>query len=577
MINGNTDGIKRHILEEMESLYEIECPRNEFLSMELAELLAHYTTLLGKEISLSISRSGRVMDVSVGTRENVTLPFLRMRRGTLGLSGVRCIHSHPDGSSRLSDVDIGTLLSARLDSMAAVAVRDGEPKSLCAAFIGKELSDIAYFGPYPLWEVPHAALMEEIESATQRVAENIRLKDTEEQQERAILVGVNASPEEMAELALLADTAGAVVVGSMVQLRGRDKAHYVGKGKLEELSLAVSAMEADAVILNDELSSTEVRNLEEALSVKVIDRTVLILDIFARHAKTKEGKIQVELAQLNYNLPRLVGEGTSLSRLGGGIGTRGPGETKLEVDRRRIRRRIVELEREIERLGSQRSLRREQRESNQVPEVALVGYTNAGKTSLLNAVANESQYAEDRLFATLDPVTRRVKLPSGREVLFTDTVGFIDKLPHELVSAFRSTLEEAARADLLLSVIDAANPEQEKQNDVVKGVLKDLGAGDKPILYVYNKADKLEDVPIGKAGEYYISAKTGQGMEALLAEVEKQLMPKMISLTVRLSYQEGAKLAMLKKHAVAIDIEYTEEHMIVRVELSETQAKRILG
>ena len=487
MIHGNKSGIKQYILDEMEQVYTHVCGRNEFISPLLIDFLTKYTALLGREISIYLSRAGHVLDVSIGDSDHVDLPYVRKRRGVQGLSGVRCIHTHPGGSSQLSSVDIGTLLSSRLDAMAALAVRDGEAKSLQAGFVGETLDQPVLYGPYPPYRIPQSYFMAEIERATVRVAEAVRLKETADARERAILVGVGASPADMQELAMLADTAGAEVLGQMVQPKaGRETSSYVGKGKLKELSLAISAADADLVIVNDELSAIETRNLEEALGVKVIDRTVLILDIFARHARTREGKLQVELAQLKYSLPRLLGEGLSLSRQGAGIGTRGPGETKLESDRRRIRRRIFELEKEIDKLSVQRNLRREQRQKNRVQEVALVGYTNAGKTSLLNALAKSEQYAENKLFATLDPVTRKVALPSGKEVLLTDTVGFVSKLPHDLVSAFRSTLEETTRADLLLNVTDAANPEHIRQMQVVREVLSGLGAQDKPMLEFFS-------------------------------------------------------------------------------------------
>lgn len=578
MIHGNTSGIKQYILDEMEQVYTHVCGRNEFISPLLIDFLTKYTALLGREISIYLSRAGRVLDVSIGDSDHVDLPYVRKRRGVQGLSGVRCIHTHPGGSSQLSAVDIGTLLSSRLDAMAALAVRDGEAKSLQAGFVGETLEEPVLYGPYPPYRIPQSYFMAEIERATMRVAEAVRLKDTAAARERAILVGVGASPAEMQELAMLADTAGAEVLGQMVQPKaGREASAYVGKGKLKELSLAISAADADLVITNDELTAIETRNLEEALGVKVIDRTVLILDIFARHARTREGKLQVELAQLKYNLPRLLGEGLSLSRQGAGIGTRGPGETKLESDRRRIRRRIFELEKEIDKLSVQRSLRREQRQKNRVQEVALVGYTNAGKTSLLNALAKSEQYAENKLFATLDPVTRKVSLPSGKEVLLTDTVGFVSKLPHDLVSAFRSTLEEATRADLLLNVTDAANPEHIRQMQVVREVLSGLGAQDKPMLHVFNKADRLAEPPAQAApNSCYVSAKTGQGLAELLAAIEAALQEKTVEVSLKLGYQEGAKLAQIQKYAEKLDIDYQDAYMQVRATLPEEAAGRIL-
>ncbi|MBR6816824.1 MAG: GTPase HflX [Clostridia bacterium] len=579
MINGNTKGIKQYILEEMEQIYEYSCGYNEFISPMLINLLARYTSLLEREISIYLSRGGKVLDVSIGDNDHVSLPYVRKRRGIHGLSGVRCIHTHPGGSSQLSQVDIGTLLSSRLDSMAALAVRDGEAKSLQAGFIGETLTEPVLYGPYHVARIPQAAFMAEIERATARVADLVRLQETGNQKERAILVGVGAQDSEMQELAMLADTAGAEVIGKMTQGKpNRDAGVYVGKGKIKELQLAISAVDADLIIVNDELSAIEQRNLEEQLGVKVIDRTVLILDIFARHAKTREGKLQVELAQLKYNLPRLMGEGLSLSRLGAGIGTRGPGETKLESDRRRIRRRIFELEREIDKLSEQRTLRRAQREKNQMKEIALVGYTNAGKTSLLNAISGAGQYAENKLFATLDPVTRKFTLPSGKEVLLTDTVGFVDKLPHDLVSAFRSTLEEATRADLLLNVTDASNPDNLHQMQVVRQVISDLGAQDKPMLAVFNKADLLESAPqIAAPNSYYVSAHTGQGLEQLLEAIDKALMPRLMRISLKLGYHEGARLAQLQANAEDIRIEYLDDRMEITALLPEAAAKRILS
>ena len=577
MINGKTEGIKQNILDELELLYEAQCPRGEFLTQELADALAKYSCMLNREISIFLSRSGHVLDISIGSEDNVSLPVMRKRRGTMGLSGVRCIHTHPGGSSHLSDVDVGTLLSARMDCMAALAVADGVPKSLCAGFIGESLGEAVFAGPFFIRRLPNRFLMEEIERATRRVADLVRTQATEEETERAILVGLNCTQAEMDELALLAQTAGAESVAQFTQDRPRERGLYIGQGKVKEIALTASALEADLAIFNDELSAVEARNLEEQLGIKIVDRTTLILDIFARRAKTREGRLQVELAQLKYNLPRLMGEGLALSRLGAGIGTRGPGESKLEMDRRRIRRRIYELEGEIEKLALQRSLRREQREKNNVPEIALVGYTNAGKSSLLNAVSDAGVYAEDKLFATLDPVTRKVQMPSGKEMLFTDTVGFIHKLPHDLVSAFRSTLEEANRAGLLLIVTDLSNPEAEKQSQVVREVLEELGAGDKPAFRVYNKADLVQDVPENTRSAFCISAKTGQGIPELLAAVEARLQPKMAEVSLKLGYQEGAKLAQLQKYAEKIQVEYEEDGMSVWATLPEIWAKRILN
>lgn len=566
MINGNITGIKNTVLERLESIYDIKLSSKEFINTELAEILAEYTTILNREISVYISRTGTILDVSVGNDKNVSLPYIRKRRGSLGLSGVRCIHTHPNGSSFLSDVDRGTLLSSRLDAMAAIAVKDGMAKSICVGMIGESLDDSVLYGPYRVNSLPSEALMNEIRIKTSYVADIIKLEDTAEKKEKAILIGLNSSQKSMEELALLAQTAGAQVVFSEVQNRDRDKGTYIGKGKAKELALAASALDADVAIFDDELTAIEERNLEELLGLKIVDRTTLILDIFAGRAKTREGKLQVELAQLKYSLPRLSGEGISLSKLGGGIGTRGPGEKKIETDRRRIRRRIFELEKEIDAVAEDRELRRARREKNRIREVALVGYTNAGKSSLLNKISGAGVYADDRLFATLDTVTRRIDLPDGTSVLLTDTVGFIDKLPHELVKAFRATLEETIRADLLLNVIDSSNPDAARQEEVVQKVLSDIGAGDIPVLNVYNKSD-ITGVFNEDASGIGVSAKTGQGINKLLERVSEMLKPKTKKIVIKLGYAEGARFSKLKSVAEKMDVEYVDDGMIIKAEV----------
>lgn len=568
MINGNIAGIRDSIIEQLELLYEMKLQKDEFVSPEMAELLAKYSGMLNREISVYITRGGKVMDVSVGGSQQVQMPYIRKRRGTLGLSGIRCIHTHPNGAPMLSDVDTGTLLSSRLDAMAAIAVKDEKPTAIGIGMIGETLEEVSFYGPYRVNRMPNAALMAEIARKTAVVAELVRLADTAEKKERAMLIGLNTTEESMKELALLTDTAGAEVVFSEMQKRPRDKGTYIGSGKARELALAASALDADIAIFNDELTPTEEKNLEEILGLKIIDRTTLILDIFAGRARTREGKLQVELAQMKYNLPRLSGEGVSLSRLGGGIGTRGPGEKKIETDRRRIRRRIYELEQEIDAIGRERQLRRAVREKNRVKEVALVGYTNAGKSTLLNTLSNAGVYADDRLFATLDTVTRRVTMPDGSVVLFTDTVGFIDKLPHDLVSAFRSTLEEAMRADLLLIVTDLSNEKHTEQTDVVKKVLEELGAGEKPALTVYNKCDRISELP-QERDSVCISAKQGIGIDTLLETVAQKLKPQMRKIVLKLGYQEGARFAELKRHAESMEIEYAEDGMVIHAELPE--------
>jgi GTPase len=355
-------------------------------------------------------------------------------------------------------------------------------------------------------------------------------------EERAALVGLVTgsarrveAEHAMEELAGLADAAGASVVLRMLQERAKpDPATFIGSGKVSTLAAACAEADVDLVIFDNELTPAQLRQLEEKLERKVIDRTQLILDIFARRARTREGKWQVELAQLKYLLPRLVGAGAALSRLGGGIGTRGPGETKLETDRRRIRVRIQAIQREIDQVRQRRSQLRERRQKKSVPTVALVGYTNAGKTTLFNRLTNERAVASDALFVTLDPLVRQVRLPDRRELLVSDTVGFIDRLPHALVAAFRATLEEVAEAELALHVIDTATPDRERHMAAVRRVLEEVGAGDVPMIEVYNKIDAITPderrrLRAADPAAALISATTGEGVDELLQMVASRL------------------------------------------------------
>jgi GTP-binding protein HflX len=354
--------------------------------------------------------------------------------------------------------------------------------------------------------------------------------------ERAALVGLfsgssrHFDPEHsLDELAGLAAAAGATVVLRLLQERPRpDPATFLGSGKVQMLAAAVAETDADVVIFDNELSPAQLRNLERALDRKVLDRTQLILDIFARRARTREGKLQVELAQLKYLLPRLVGSAAALSRLGGGIGTRGPGETKLETDRRRIRHRISMVSKDIESVRQRRAQLRERRHKAAVPTVALVGYTNAGKTTLFNALTGDDAAASNALFVTLDPLVRKVRLPDRRELLVSDTVGFIDRLPHSLVAAFRATLEEVAAADLLLHVVDASSPDRERHIAAVRTVLAEVGAGRVPAIDVFNKCDRLDEGERARVGAVYpgalcVSALTGDGRDELIAAMESRL------------------------------------------------------
>lgn len=398
--------------------------------------------------------------------------------------------------------------------------------------------------------------------------------ETAEKRERVILVGVSLTDSDDAEQSLdeleeLARTAGALCVGRVLQKREQmHPATYLGRGKTGELKDLIWETQADGIICDDELSPAQIGNLKDELGVKIMDRTLLILDIFAARASTSEGKIQVELAQLKYRQSRLTGLGTSLSRLGGGIGTRGPGEKKLEMDRRLIKGRISQLTRELKEVKRHRQLTRESRAKSRIPVIAIVGYTNAGKSTLLNALTGAGILAEDKLFATLDPTTRNLKLPGGQEVLLTDTVGFIRKLPHHLIEAFKSTLEEAKYADLLLHVVDASNPQMDQQMHVVYETLRELEASDKQVITAFNKKDRFE-------GEYaprdfqaertaFISAKTGEGVEELLACVEDVLREQKVEIEQIYPYSDAGKIQLIRKYGELEKEEYTQEGIYVR-------------
>ena len=401
----------------------------------------------------------------------------------------------------------------------------------------------------------------------------MQLYDLKETKERVILVGVQADDNEDTEKSLdeleeLAQTAGAETVGRIIQ--NREQIHpgtYVGKGKLDEIKNLLWETDATGIICDDELSPAQLGNLQDALDTKVMDRTLIILDIFAERASTNEGKIQVELAQLKYRQSRLVGLGKSLSRLGGGIGTRGPGEKKLEMDRRLIKGRIAQLNRELKDVKRHREVTREQRSRNHIPVIAIVGYTNAGKSTLLNRLTGASVLEEDKLFATLDPTTRGLKLPSGQEVLLTDTVGFIRKLPHHLIEAFKSTLEEAKYADMILHVVDVSNPQMDEQMYTVYETLQNLDVKDKVVITAFNKQDRLTEVPIirdFKADHIVnISARTGQGLDTLQSVIEQILRERNIEISRTYSYADAGKIQLIRKYGELLEEEYREDGIFV--------------
>ena len=407
--------------------------------------------------------------------------------------------------------------------------------------------------------------------------------DLSDKTERGLFVGVQENDgddteESLQELAELAKTAGAEVVGTVIQKRERiHPGTYVGKGKIDEIRTLLNALDATGIICDDELSPVQMNHLQQELESKIMDRTLLILDIFASRAVTKEGKIQVELAQLRYRAVRLVGLGSSLSRLGGGIGTRGPGEKKLEMDRRLIKERISQLKKELEHVKKHRELLREGRKKDRVMTAAIVGYTNAGKSTLLNTLTDAGVLSEDKLFATLDPTTRLLELDGGQRIYLTDTVGFIRKLPHHLIEAFKSTLEEAKYADVILHVVDASNPQVEEQMFIVYETLRELGVKDKTIVTLFNKQDRLAGNEILRdfKADYVlkISARTGWGLDELKNTLEKILIGNQIYIERVLDYKDAGMLQLVRKYGQLIEEKYTENG----IEITARVPKDIYG
>ena len=506
-IYGNTDKLRKNLLEYLESFLDNIYAPGEFLPPEIEQMLVIATSETGMEFAVFLNRKNRVTAICAGSSESVSLEgFEDTRRGEKRLSGIRLWHTHPNGSSRPSDVDVSSLKSQRLDACGVIGVNTEEERAtgysvtLPLRDADGLFTESETVGPY----IPGRAKyfnslfdrLVEIDGEAADFAAHI----VSEHRERAILCGVVLPEDEklfadgspLAELAELADTAGALVVGEFTQKRPSfDSRYYIGKGIAEDISLRRQALNATLLILDDEVSAGVAANLEELTGLRVVDRTMLILDIFAQRARSREGKLQVELAQQKYMLPRLIGLGKSLSRLGGGIGTRGPGESKLTSDRNHIRRRIAYLEEELRKVTVSRGTLRKERHKKGTPQVAVVGYTNAGKSTLVNLLCDSDIFAEDMLFATLDPSVRRLATEDNRDILLIDTVGFIRKLPTKLVEAFKSTLEELKYADLLLHVSDGSAEDIEEHRRVVNQLIDELEAGNKPCFEVINKIDKV--------------------------------------------------------------------------------------
>ena len=533
-VSGNTAGLKASHSKRLLATRRRRVQQRELVSPELARHLTEISREIGRQVGVLINRRGEVEHVIVGDARQLVLPDIgRARAGQARLRGLRLVHTHLRDEPLTRD-DLTDLVLLRLDAVAAVVARDdGLPGKVYLATLmpWNTSGDLYSLTEAPsLYELQFDAQAQigALEQEMARVAP-VRAVGVAG---RAMLLGVHTGDRAAAEASLnelqeLARTANVQVLDTVLQGRREiDPRTLIGEGKLQEVLVRSMALGADLLVFDRDLTPSQARHIAEATSLRILDRTQLILDIFAQRAQSADGKLQVELAQLKYLLPRLVGRDDSLSRLAGGIGGRGPGETKLEIDRRRVRERIAALEARIDRLSSDRATRRRQRNRTGVPVVSIVGYTNAGKSTLLNSLTNAEVLAENRLFATLDPTSRRLKFPRDREVIITDTVGFIRDLPKDLVAAFRATLEELEDADLLLHVVDASDSRHDEQAEAVERVLSTLDVEGKPRLLVYNKADRAPEAARTLAlrdDGVAVSAVTREGFPALVARCEEIL------------------------------------------------------
>ena len=533
-IYGDIKGLASSHKRSLERLYRRRIPPTRLLTNELCRSMCNISDVLSRQVAVLANRKGNITHVILGDRHSIFIPDLSYyRRSHDRLKGLRLIHTHLGKGKGLDQEDLTDLALLRLDSMVAVETVNGLPERVHWGFLlpWEEKGE-----PYKIEVFRHPSLVPdgwdvfiaETEAAIQKQQRVFKLKGSEE---KAILIHASQGPRSeaehsLAELKELALSAKVEVLETIYQRVHRyNPGHLLAKGKLKEILIRALYLGATLVIFDQELSPVQVNNIAKLMDLKVIDRTQLILDIFARRARSKEGKIQVELAQLRYLLPRLVGRGLAMSRLTGGIGGRGPGETKLEVDRRRIKQRITSLERELKAVARARLERRKRRRKKGCPVISIIGYTNAGKSTLLNALTGSDVLSEDRLFATLDPTTRSIRLKEGRKVLLSDTVGFIRQMPKGLRVAFRSTLEELEDAALFLHVVDITSPYKKEEIATVESILEEMGLSEVPRIVVMNKADLVpkDERPAPPANGVIVSAVTKEGLKDLLNVVAKLL------------------------------------------------------
>lgn len=582
MIYTQLDSIKKSIIDELEKLYDENADNSFLFSQNLIEKIIEISLKTNKEISVCIDRKGKILAISMGESNNVEIP-LEKEEGRY--SKVRIIHTHPNGDYNLSAVDISALISLKLDSIVSVSMDKGEIKGVLAYLNvknGKIYPEIS--NPLSLDELINFNLWDKLKEIEGQ--EEFSEKD----EERAILVSIQGK-ESIDELIELTKACEVNPVRVITQNREKiDKSFYIGRGKAAEISYFRQIDDADLIIFDDELTGAVVKNLENLIGARVIDRTTLILEIFARRAKTKEAKVQVELAQLKYRLPRLQGLGEGMSRTGGGIGTRGPGEKKLETDRRHIRERIYDLKEELLKITKTREVQRKKR--NDIPKISLVGYTNAGKSTLRNKMcelyAEESLkdktevFTKDMLFATLDTTTRVIKINEYTDAALTDTVGFISRLPHDLIESFKSTLEEARGSDILIHVIDGKSSNIKEHINSVHNVLDELNISDKPIIEAVNKidilsSDEMKQVEDALRGRDYIkiSAKNGMNLNELVKSILEKLSISEKKENFLIPYDQQGLISYLHDNGKIISFEYKEDGTLISAVVEEKSYNKL--
>lgn len=583
MISGNIAGVRDSVLQRLELLFEVKTDKHVLADRQIIEEIASVTSILNREVSVALDRRGNVVEIAIGDSHTVKLP--KVEQDKRGLAGVRIIHTHPNSSSRLSDVDISALLSLKLDAMIALGVYEGQVRNVTLGFCNY-ISETVTYQMTDEWLLEEA-LAYDVIAHIQEVEKNIRshFKDIDNEIDQAIVVGTDTENSLM-ELIELAHACEIEVSGKFFQKRQTaDAKYFIGSGKVSELSLERQVLQANIIIFDDELTGVQLRNLENSLGCRVIDRTMLILEIFARRAKTREAKMQVLIARLKYQRSRLSGHGVEMSRLGGGIGAKGSGETKLELDRRKIRDLIHHYEQELKKIESVQSIQKQKRQKSNIPQVALVGYTNVGKSTLRNLIIDlynddktiqkEHVLSQDMLFATLNTTVRTFLLPDKRVASLVDTVGFIRKLPHDLVESFQSTLSEVIDADLIVHVVDSASDEAKEQMIAVNAVLEELHCQDKKQLVVFNKCDIATEDQLTalKTSELVesvqISAKNQYGLDQFLQKMTELLPHPYVQLTLRIPYAQADKLSDIYRDCTILETIHDEIGMIFEVTMSQ--------